>query len=226
MAQALDLPAPQLSALATLRDLGEAGIARLAEVIEEQKVLLSTEEMRRAVKRVCQDRVGAVGDLLTSVSLLRQLGSTPQEILDDLAETIAQLEEPCWTAEELQGWEELRDPLERLFSGESFTSLGEAIHLKYSRENVLRDVEVVTAVRPVFDSSAEHTLGAVISHTLHIRYHVEMRMESLSLVLDQKDLERLIEASRKAMKKSLALKEQLKQTFPRITLAGQEDADE
>lgn len=77
-----------------------------------------------------------------------------------------------------------------------------AIDLSYDCDNLLQRIRILTDVRPLFDEKATSVTGAVVAHTLRLRYDSAGIDNELSLALDENDLREFIEACERALIKS------------------------
>jgi hypothetical protein len=227
MARVLDIPAEQLSAVAALRDLGTDGLERLNQTLRSHDVLLHLDELQRKLEPILGAKADSVGEVLLGLSLLQRKGPRPEGVMDDLTETLRMRSdelEPPWGEVEFARWANLREPLVALLATESVLTVGKALDLHFAHANILRDVQIVTDVRPVFDSTGEKPLAAVIAHTLCMRYLDDGRPERLSLALDHDDLDQIMKACERAVKKGTSLKAKLEGLL-RTEIAGIDDTD-
>jgi hypothetical protein len=81
--------------------------------------------------------------------------------------------------------------------------------LTYFHERILRDSEVITDVRPVFDSSGRNVLEAVISHVLVVTATTVGRNERLHFAMDAGDVLKLRRACDRAIEKAKTIKSTL-----------------
>jgi len=209
MPSVLNIPTEQLHALTVLRELGSDGITRLAQAIRAEKVLLRIDELQKIIAPVLGQDADVVGEVLVGLSLVQRRGRGPEAIIDDLTETLESRSEelsPAWADEDFERWSLLREPLVALFSAEPLLTVGKALDLQFAHTNILSDTQVVTDMRPVFDSAGESPLAVLVSHTLCLRYLDEGRRERLSIALDHDDLVQLVRACERAMKKESSLK--------------------
>jgi hypothetical protein len=228
MPQVLAIPQAQLVVLTVLRKLGPEGVGRLTQIIEDQRVLLHAHELKRAISPLLGDEAELVAEVLTGLSYMQRTGLHVEEVLDRLTETLQARShelEPRWDPVDFEHWSTLRGPLMALLTAEPLLTVGKAIDLEFAHANILYDVQVVTDVRPVFDSKGDTPLAAVISHTLCLRYRDDRKAERLVLALDHDDLGELIKACQRAMEKEKSLKFMLSPLL-RTEIAGCEGEDE
>jgi hypothetical protein len=228
MPKVLSIPTDQLVAFTVLRDLGPEGIDRMTQAIQSQKVLLHVHELQRAIFPVVNQNARVVGEVLTGLSLLRRGGRQPEQVVDDLTETLHTRSDeldPAWSPADFEHWSKLRGSLITLLATEPLLTVGKALNLQFAHANILRDCQVVTDVRPVFDSTGEKPLATVISHTLCLRYLDDGKPERLSVALDHHDLTELMQACERAVKKENSLKAMLSDLL-RTEIAGYDGESE
>jgi len=80
-----------------------------------------------------------------------------------------------------------------------------AQRLAYLHERIYRDAEIITDVRPVFDSTGEKVLEAVISHTLVVNFGTLGRSERSHFAMDAGDVLKLRKACDRAISKAKSL---------------------
>lgn len=76
-----------------------------------------------------------------------------------------------------------------------------AIELSYDSDNLLQRTRILTDIRPLFTDDAQSVDGAIVAHTLRLRYDSAGVDRELSLALDNSDLRRLIEDCERALLK-------------------------
>jgi hypothetical protein len=82
-----------------------------------------------------------------------------------------------------------------------------AQRLAYYYERVLRDIDIITDIRPIFDANGEKVLEIIISHSLVIRQSSSGRTERFHLTMDAADVVELRKACDRAIVKANALKQ-------------------
>ena len=84
-----------------------------------------------------------------------------------------------------------------------------AIELSYDSDNLLQRTRILTDVRPLFTDDAQSIDGAIVAHTLRLRYDSAGVDHELSLALDNSDLRRLIQDCERALLKEQTAQEKL-----------------
>ena len=101
-----------------------------------------------------------------------------------------------------------------------------AQRLSYLYERIFRGGEIITDIRPVFDSSGEQVLEVIVSHTLVITHSETSTTERLHFALDAGDVLSLRKACDRAMMKAKAVRSLLTRPGANISvqiLRGGED---
>lgn len=84
-----------------------------------------------------------------------------------------------------------------------------AIELSYDSDNLLQRTRILTDVRPLFTEDAQSVDGAIVAHTLRLRYDSAGVDHELSLALDNSDLRRLIQDCERALLKEQTAQDKL-----------------
>ena len=79
----------------------------------------------------------------------------------------------------------------------------------YASDNLLQSTRILTDVRPLFSDDAQSIDGAVVAHTLRLRYDSAGIDHELSLALDSSDLHKLIEDCERALQKEKTAQERI-----------------
>ncbi len=99
--------------------------------------------------------------------------------------------------------------LERLADVESIARTSKAVELAYDSDNLLQRTRILTDVRPLFSEDAQAVVGAVVAHTLRLRYDSAGIDHEISLALDSSDIHKLIEDCQRALTKEKTAQEHL-----------------
>jgi septum formation topological specificity factor MinE len=81
-----------------------------------------------------------------------------------------------------------------------------AQRLSYFYEHIFRDSEIITDVRPIFDTKGENILEIIISHSLSVAFSSSSRTERIHFTMDAGDVLKLRRACDRAILKANALK--------------------
>ena len=121
----------------------------------------------------------------------------------------------------------VREPLKALLESEAIRLPAKALGLSGEYERILSTANVVTDVRPVFDHQRDLVIGAVVSQALIVSYLENSRRfdeGSISIVLDVKDIDGLIEELTRAKRKAEKVKEQFGESLAGNIFAIGEEA--
>ena len=222
------IPPSSLVAFNTLSTFSSAKIGELIEHLRGlQQPPLRVSEVQRAFTDVVGQTASKVAqDVLALYALKRDAGISAEKLVDELTDGLAQAaalkESPSWDGSSLSRWRELRPLLIQLFSQEPIDVASKAVDLAYEYANLLSSTRIVTDIRPVYDDSGDRIMAAVVSQTLRIRYTSADGDHSISLAMDEDDLEQLRESCEKALRKALAAQDLLK-TAKISTLIGDDN---
>ena len=143
-----------------------------------------------------------IGQLLQVHQISGRIGVSLDELFQQRALSLAGLEDG---ESQLLGVANLR----RLANSTAIKLAARAIDLTYDCDNLLQRSRILTDVRPIFSDNASSIEGAIVAHTLRLRYDTAGRNEELSLALDSADLRRLILDCERALLKEQISREQL-----------------
>lgn len=113
--------------------------------------------------------------------------------------------------------------LTRLLDNESVVLTAKALSISFDYDNVLSGSSVFTDVRPIFSSTRNEIEGALISYALRLKYSSAGRRAELSLALDSKDVQTLIDDLQQAQHKSSVAKKTIADKLGKsVIVAGEE----
>ncbi len=128
-----------------------------------------------------------------------------------------------WTEEQFQRWVKIGPLLRELFELDVVRLSAKALDLSYQHAELLQHAQILTDVRPVFDTNAREVRGAVISHSILLRYDDTEGDHTLSLSLDEADVRALKDQCERALTKSQTLQTHLnKQPGIAVWVPGKE----
>ena len=158
----------------------------------------------------------AVLDALLSLFSLRdELGLSTSELVDTVADALdaSGLDELAFADEENR--ESFKAVLAEFFEVEALEVTAKAIGLVYEQDHIIHsNPRILTDVRPIFSSDPSEIFvrGAMVTHTLKVEYHEGSRVEELSLALNARQLDRLIEVLERARTKAEILEQSLRES--------------
>jgi hypothetical protein len=194
---------PQIETVAN--KLGpQPGIGRLAQRIAAD-LNKPTAEVRELLRGLLSLRASA------------QFFRTPvAEFIDIVTDRLA---EKLTTEEErasLKTWKgkkgQIAAAVESLRPDDAFLGSEKAGRLTFAHQNILKDVLILTDLRPVFNEEANMVKQAIVTHSLLIDYHDGADTRRIEMTLDAGDLSTLKRLCIRAEQKAVILKESLKAT--------------
>lgn len=142
-----------------------------------------------------------VRQLLSISHLSRRTGKPFDEIVGIIEAEFAKVPELLEDSEDAQRIEQSIHALRKMAGLVAFKRTSKAIELTYDCDNLLQRTRIMTDVRPLFSEDAQNIDGAVVSHTLRIRYDSAGNDREMSLALDDADLMKLIDDCERALLK-------------------------
>lgn len=175
--------------------------AALAELSKLQKPLLRPKELRAALRTTLDPEIAQilVQHLIGLLSLQRKYNPTPKEIVSNLTENV---DKSDWAEDEKKRWKEIAPVFEKFLSLELVEIVAKALDLSFDYTNLLEKSRILTDIRPVYSEGKIEIIGGIITQTLRLRYQSEDQEQSLSLALDEDDIEWLRDACDQAIKKA------------------------
>jgi hypothetical protein len=196
--------------LADLKRIVDLGSDRL-QTVREKLLSISSPPLRPqvlldAVKEVLppEDAEALVRQLLSLHGIMRQSGSRGAQVLSGIGSAIEQQGTDAGIA--LDDWKRVQESVAALLETGSVRFASMAIELAYDYANLLRWTKVLTDIRPLFNESADAIEGAVVSHTLRLRYDSADGEHDLSIALDKADIEKLADQCKRAIRKATTAK--------------------
>jgi len=127
-----------------------------------------------------------------------------------------------WSADEKTHWAEVREAVAFVLSSRDLTLSAKALDLIFDFEKFCLNSRIITDIRPVFDDERNRIVGGIVMHTLRIEYRADDgRHKTISIELDDRDIERLahscMDANKKMEKAKDLIQNQLR--LPFITAA-------
>lgn len=141
-------------------------------------------------------------------TLLREHSITVDEFFTSMD---ASLGKSGWSSEELKKWTDISKYLKDILQLDVICLVTKILDLTYDYTNLLEKSRILTDVRPVFDEKKNQIIGSIVTQTLRLHYYSEDASHSLSITLDEKDLNTLEEACLDAKKKAKQAKDLMKE---------------
>ncbi len=99
-----------------------------------------------------------------------------------------------------------------------------ASKLIFQRERLYQETEIITDVRPVFNSAADEVKEIVVSHEMIVTFYEESEFKKLFVSMDNTDIVSLRKACDRALLKAKTLKETMKGPWETEVLNDEADA--
>jgi hypothetical protein len=100
------------------------------------------------------------------------------------------------------GWKRISRALVDVFSLPVIYLSASALELSYEHADIFRGVRILTDIRPIFNHDATSIQGAVVTHTLRLRYENTQGRQEFVLALDETDVQQVIDDCNRALAKS------------------------
>ena len=202
------LPDEALADLEKLRDFGPDRLEALAFKFEDvEPTPLRPAQLRQVVSEALDvDDEAAhcvVRFLLALYGLRRRRLLDASEVMEGLRYAVSKA---GWGEEESKRWDSIQKQLDRLLDIDQVWAVSKALSLAYEYPNLYQSARIITDIRPVFDVSGEMVVGSVVSYTLQVHYDDAHGSHSLSVVMDQEDVDQLGESCERAKRKAGAAK--------------------
>lgn len=196
---------PHQNQLVDLKRIAELGAEQLSVVRERlqsrSKPTLGSKELLDAVADVLPDEAELlVRQLLSLRGLVRQTG---QEVASVMAGVRDAIERQGSDVElSVEAWSGVESTVSLLVEEQSVRLAATAIELAYDYANLLRRTKILTDIRPLYDETATHIEGAVVSYTLRIHYDSAGTEHESSIALDEADVRTLLDQCQRALTKA------------------------
>jgi len=197
----LRLTPDDFAGLAALRDFSPEAVEQVAKALSDGSVILRPSELEPALASHTSAAKAAADILVKLAFVSRVTGQGPDKLLSEVAQAVRDV----WSPEQVSAWQISAPRVLELAKHERVQVLAKALELKYAHASIYDRVQIITDVRPVFDVARNAPVAAVISHTLQITFHRDGRHESVTMALDEKDVEQLIEQASTAKQKAVAM---------------------
>jgi hypothetical protein len=220
----------QINDLAQIRDLPVEILTALDERLRTASPIRAQELHREITDVLGADRAEIADDVMRPLlglqSLIRQNRIPPDEAVKGVRKAL-ESHSPKWDDRQFERWNHVEPVFQRMISAPAVRRVSVTLDLMYEYENLLQSARVVTDIRPVFNDEATVIEGAVISHTLRIRYDSAEGDHSLSLAMDETDLRELQKQCQRAIQKAAeALRLMTDGAKVRAVISGTVEADD
>ena len=170
---------------------------QMAQAIKtsESSSLLRPEDLVRTITKVLEQSRATT---LVRLSLsLRAVGHQSGVSIDEVVEGLRNgLFRERWDDEKLKSFDAQREQFVAFLKSPNVRRISMALSLSYEHAHFFQSARIITDIRPIYDDSAISIEGAVVSHTLRLRY------DGLSLALDLDDIVHLRDQCDRALEKA------------------------
>lgn len=212
---ALEIPIEEVSTIAAIRTLPVASVDDLIAALAGAPLISDPKEMTAYIAKqlpsLSAKQLSPVLDTLYMLYYIRGLsGATEGRFLNDLMDGIHELPDLKLTHQDLA---KLRARFKKLLSINTLTAISKAARLQRDGERLYCESKILSDIRPVFgpDPTAS-PVGAVLTHTLKLLYHLGKEHKEFHVVLDSDDLEALNDVIIRARFKDKSLRNFLDST--------------
>jgi hypothetical protein len=195
------LPSEVDAITASLEKASATGAARVKDLIS---VVASD------VKTLKREDVEDVVKALYSLYVFRADAELPlPTFISDLTGAMLASGEESLAVPE-QGKAEFENKMTKLLSLDKVAVASKIEHLKFEYPNTFHDARILSDIRPIFAKPDERPVGAAITHTLKIVYHVDDGHKEFYVTLDAEDLQKMKKILERAEAKVSSLRSLLK----------------
>lgn len=224
------LPPYQLADLQVIRDAGPELLLQMIAALEkfEPRPVPPTtlhQELRKELRDQKEIADCLFRQLLSLYGLVRQRGLRPEQILEGIRFGIETAEEP-WSNEGMEKWWQVEPLLEKLLFLPIVRLVATTLDLSYEYANLLQRTRIITDIRPIFNLDATEIEGAVVTHTLRIRYDSVDGDHGLSIAMDENDVKTLLDQCNRALVKAQTAKRRMEQKGNIPTIISGEKGNE
>jgi len=187
-------------------------LPQICEAVEQTKDFVNLNSLSLKVTEQTDMETEDARQLLSNLLKFQRLRSNNEHLIDDFWRW---LEKPFVEFVKEQGKEYLAEAWETnsslikdvLDEGSALGILDKAVEILYEHQNVLKDAQLLTDLRPVYDKEATEILRMVVTHQLVLNYSDGSSDKKISLTVDSSDLDILENQCRRAREKAkVALK--------------------
>ena len=226
MAIQIQLSKSQIFDLKAIVDLGPDVLGQVVDRIDRMEPPpLAPADLQAVIREVVTEPGSAdilLRQALSLTSLRRRRKLNADDVVAGLRQGLRNAATP-WDGAELDRWSEIESPFLRLINSAKVETTAKVLDLSYDYANLLQTTRIVTDIRPIFDNEVSRIDGAVVSFTLRLNYDNIEGSHSLSIAMNQADVEFLKQQCERALKKSLLAKKTIGALPLQVTISGSED---
>jgi hypothetical protein len=222
----IQLNKTQLSDWKAIVELGPEVLAQVIERIERMDTPpLTPADLQEVIREVVSNQSTAdvlLRQALSLSSLRRRRKLDAEDVIVGIRQGLRNASTP-WDSASLERWKSIEAPFRQIISSAKVETTSKVLDLSYDYANLLQTTRIVTDIRPVFDNEVTRIDGAVVSFTLRLNYDNIEGSHSLSIAMNQTDVESLRQQCESALKESLLAQQTIRALPLRVTISGGED---
>lgn len=196
----------QIADLAEIRDTPPDTLVSIADhLLTADPRPMRAKELQQAISRALGGKSEAANRIMRPLLALQAIVRQRRLSADDVIEAVTRALETSdaeWSEEEIGQWRRVELSFKKLLVSPVVRLVSTALDLMYEHENLLQSVRVVTDIRPVFSEDAQGVEGLVVSHTLRLRYDSTEGDHSISIAMDEVDIQELKRQCERALLKA------------------------
>ena len=228
MATQRKLERHQIEDLEVIRELGPETLRAIVDRLGElDPAPLRPEKLFDTVVEVLADRKDAadsvVRQALSLHGLVRQGRRSVPDVLEGIRSGIDA--DSGWTNEQKEKWQAVAPQFHELVASRAVRLVTTAIDLSYEYANLLQRTRILTDIRPLYNNDATEIEGAVVSHTLRLRYSRIDGNHQLSIAMDELDVRELAKECDRALRKATTARDLMKDKVDVPTIISGEPDD-
>jgi hypothetical protein len=199
----------QIADLRAIRDIDPNSLTAVVSALQQPlPKTLEPSELKRVISSHLPNEAAAEALLRQSLAfsgLMRQRKLETDAILEALRAAI-QARRDRWTEQELAAWSKVEPCFKAIIGLPIIYRVSKVLDLSYDYANLWQSARILTDVRPVFSRDADQIDGAVISFTMRLRYDSLDGDHSLSLAMNESDVQALRDKCDRALMKARTAK--------------------
>lgn len=182
--------------------IGPSGLARVEDRLRSEPLMVD----RNAIERLIVEEVGddngvELARFLFGIAIgFRQDSSAPDAALAQVSDRV---DRSADATTRFASWSECRPILGLLLGSKSIRASTKAMEVSYDFERVYQAARFLTSIRPIFNDTRDEIIGATVVQTLRLEFISSAgELASLSIALDQADIEQLRRSCEEAIRKA------------------------
>jgi hypothetical protein len=196
----------QVADLAEIRDTPPDTLTAIADHLQTANPRpMRAKELQQAITRALGGKSEAANRIMRPLLALQAIVRQRRLSADDVIEAVTRALETSdaeWSQQEIEQWRKVEPSFKNLLISPVVRLVSTALDLMYEHENLLQNARVVTDIRPVFSEDVHRVEGLVISHTLRLRYDSTEGDHSISVAMDEIDIQELKRQCERALLKA------------------------